>query len=191
MARRLMGFEEDFLADCQAALQTAEVELELDHLAGKIRDAVKAETPVFGEMGLDEHRTAPPEGNPEDARNAVHVEPLPDGGRRIISRNRLAVDIEIGTKHMPEYAPFTKAAALFGAEGGPSFSASGRDSMADEGVRHAHERLRNEVETYAKLRATGAAAEKIAAQRKTVEQARIARSAAFKAARPRRGRRRG
>ncbi|GFG72693.1 hypothetical protein [Mycobacterium botniense] len=115
----------------------------------------------------------------------MHVEPLPDGGRRVISRDKKAVWIEIGTSHMPEYAPFTKAAAMFGAEGGPSFSSTGRDSMADEGVAYAHAHLRAELERFAKLSAEGAAAHEIAAAARDVRQARIARSAAFKAARSR------
>jgi hypothetical protein len=81
---------------------------------------------------------------------------------------------------------FTKAAKYFGAEGGPSFSASGRDSMADEGVHRAHLHLRSELEKLAKMKAGGAAAQHISAQRGSVKQARIARSAAFNAARPRR-----
>lgn len=183
-----MSVEDELVAAITAELATTEVQLELHHLADQVCDQVKAETPVFGEMGLDEHRKAPPEGEPGDAREAVHIEPHGDG-YRIISRNHLAVMIEIGGEHMPEYAPFTKAAAMFGSTDGPSFSSSGRDSMADHGVQHAHENLRSAVETYAKLRATGAAAHHVAAARKNVAAARIARSAAFNAARPRRGRR--
>ncbi|ORA40903.1 hypothetical protein BST20_01780 [Mycobacterium branderi] len=182
-----MSIEDAIMAELAAGLHEAEVEAALDHLAHEVCEQVKSETPVFGD--LPPHRDAPAEGEPGDARNAVHVEPLPDGGRRVISRDKKAVWIEIGTRHMPEYAPFTKAAAMFGAEGGPSFSSSGRDSMADEGVAREHERLRGELENLAKLTATGAAAHHIAAARRSVEQARTARSAAFKAARPRRGRR--
>ncbi|PIJ36737.1 hypothetical protein BMW24_003475 [Mycobacterium heckeshornense] len=169
-----------------AGLASAEVQAALDELAREVCDQVKALTPVFGDR--PPHRAAPAEGEIGDARNAVHVEPLPDGGRRVISRDKKAVWIEIGTRHMPEYAPFTKAAAMFGAEGGPSFSASGRDSMSDEGVAHAHAHLRGELERFAKLSAEGAAAHEIAAAARSVQQARIARSAAFKAARGRRGR---
>lgn len=168
--------------------KSAEVRHELRELANKVCEQVKAETPVFGEMGRDEHRTDPPEGKPGDARDAVQVEPHGDAFR-VISRDKKAVWIEIGTRHMPEYAPFSKAAAMFGAKGGPSFSADGRDSLGEHGVAKAHEHLRGELETLAKLKITGAAAHEIAAARTSVAQARIARSAAFKAARPRRGRR--
>ena len=183
-----MSLEDALVRDLTAELETAEVRHHLSELADKVCDQVKAETPVFGEMGHDEHRQHPPEGDPGDARDAVHVEPHGDGFR-VISRDKKAIWIEIGTAHMPEYAPFTKAAAMFGSTSGPSFSSSGRDSMADEGVHSAHEHLRSAVETYAKLRATGAAAHHVAAAGKNVAQARIARSAAFTAARPRRGKR--
>jgi hypothetical protein len=176
-------------AELLAGLETVEVQHALDDLANRVCEQVKAETPVFGESGLDERRDAPPEGVPGDARNAVHVEKLPDGTRRVISRDKKAVWIEIGTSHMPEYAPFAKAAAMFGSTTGPSFSASGRDSMADEGVAQAHSELADELETLAKLKAAGAAGEAIAQQALAVQRARAARSAAFKAGRPRRGRR--
>jgi hypothetical protein len=184
-----MSMESEILAEIMGAgLHEAEIGHALNELAGKVCEQVKEETPVFGD--LPPHRTHPEEGDPGDARNAVHVEDLHGSldTRRVISRDKKAIWIEIGTKHMPEYAPFTKAAAMFGSETGPSFSASGRDSMADEGVSEAHEHLRGEVEKLAKLGATGAAAHHLAAQRTAVAQARIARSAAFKAARPRRGR---
>lgn len=181
-----MTAEQDIIAELSAGLHEAEVMHELHQLADKVCEQVKEETPVFGD--LPPKRSAPAEGDIGDARNAVHVEPHGDD-YRVISRDPKAVWIEIGTAHMPEYAPFTKAAAMFGSTDGPSFSSSGRDSMADEGVKHAHEHLRGEVERLAKLQATGAAAHHIAAARKSVNQARVTRSAAFKAARPRRGRR--
>lgn len=179
--------EDSVVADIAAGLQTAEVHHELKKLADEVCAQVKSQTPVFGD--LPPHRNAPPEGDPGDARDAVHVEPTADGFR-VISRDKKAIWIEIGTAHMPEYAPFTKAAAMFGAEGGPSFSSSGRDSMADAGVAHSHTHLRGELERLAKLSAEGAAAHEIAAASRSVAQARLARSAAFRAARPRRGRRR-
>ncbi|MBO0882802.1 MAG: hypothetical protein J2P17_21205 [Mycobacterium sp.] len=176
-------------AELLAGLETVEVHAALDELANRVCEQVKAETPVFGESGRDPRRDSPPEGSPGDARNAVHVEKLADGTRRVISRDKKAVWFEVGTEHMPEYAPFTKAAEMFGAEGGPSFSSSGRDSMAEHGVAHAHSALRAELEMLAKLKAAGAAGESIA-QALAVRRARAARSAAFKAGRPRRGRRR-
>lgn len=174
-----------------AGLHSVEVEHELDRLAHKVADYAQSIAPVFGETGVDEHRTSPPEGEPGDYRDSIVVDPRMrrPGVRRVISRSKLAIWVEIGTRHMPEYAVFTKTAKYFGAKGGPSFSASGRDSMADEGVGHAHKHLRSELEAYAKLRATGAAAHKVAEAAKSVAQARQARSSAFNAARPRRGRR--
>lgn len=175
-----------------AGLRSVEIERELDKFARRVADHAKSLAPVFGETGVDERRGAPPEGDPGDYRDSIHVDETRHvGRRRVISRSKLAIWIEIGTRHMPEYAVFTRTAKFFGAKGGPSFSSGGRDSMADHGVAHAHERLRDELETLAKLRATNAAAHHITAQRRAVEQARQARTAAFNAARPRqRGRRR-
>lgn len=181
-----MSMESGILADITAAgLHEAEIEHALKHLADEVCEVVKEETPVFGD--LPPHRTHPAVGDEGDARNAVHVEPIADGFR-VISRDMKAIWIEIGTAHMPEHAPFTKAATMFGSDKGPSFSASGRDSMSEQGVATAHEHLRGEVERLAKLGATGAAAHELAKARTSVAQARMARSAAFKAARPRRGR---
>jgi hypothetical protein len=188
-----MSMESEALADIMGAgLHEAEIGHALDELAGKVCEQVKDLAPKFGD--LPAHRNNPAEKwNPtgEDSyRDSIEVDDLHGSldTRRVISRDPKAIWIEIGTAHMPEYAPFTKAAAMFGSTTGPSFSVNGRDSMADEGVHHAHEHLRGEVEKLAKLGATGAAAHHLAAQRTAVAQARIARSAAFKAARPRRGR---
>lgn len=175
-----------------AGLRSVEIEHELDKFAHRVADYAKSLAPVFGETGVDERRDAPPEGEPGDYRDSIHVDETRHvGRRRVISRSKLAIWIEIGTRHMPEYAVFTRTAKFFGAKGGPSFSSNGRDSTADHGVARAHEHLRGELETLAKLKATDAAAHRIAAQKRAVDQARQARSAAFNAARPRRGRGRG
>jgi hypothetical protein len=177
-----MSIEDEILAQMVGAHEITDG---LDKLAKDVCDFAKSIAPVFGD--LPPHRDAPADGDVGEYRDSIQVEDVhghPDV-RRVISRDKKAIWIEIGTKHMPEYAVFTRAAALFGAEGGPSFSASGRDSMADAGVHHAHHKLRDELETLAKLKATGAAAHHISAQRGVVNQARIARSAAFTAARPR------
>jgi hypothetical protein len=181
MARRLMAIEDEILAQMVGAVEITDG---LDKLAADVCAAAKDMAPVFGD--LPPHRTHPEEGDVGEYRDSIHVEDVhgrPDT-RRVISRDKKAIWIEIGTKHMPEYAVFARAAKLFGSEGGPSFSASGRDSMADHGVEHAHHRLRDELETLAKLKATDSAAHLISAQRGVINQARIARSAAFRAARP-------
>jgi hypothetical protein len=181
-----MSAESDIQAELLGQMVGAtEVTDGLDKLAKDVCEAARSIAPVFGD--LPPHRGAPAEGDVGEYRDSIHVEDVhghPDV-RRVISRDKKAIWIETGTRHMPEYAVFTRAAALFGAEGGPSFSASGRDSMADEGVHHAHHKLRDELETLAKMKATDVAAHHISAQRGVVNQARIARSAAFKAARPR------
>lgn len=177
-----MAVEDEILAQMVGA---AEITDGLDKLAHDVCEAARGMAPLFGD--LPPHRTHPEEGDVGEYRDSIHVEDVhghPDT-RRVISRDKKAIWIEIGTKHMPEYAVFTRAAKLFGAEGGPSFSASGRDSMSDEGVHHAHQHLRDELETLAKMKATDVAAHHIAAQRGVINQARIARSAAFNAARPR------
>lgn len=183
-----MSLETDIIGEIlRASVHGAQVDAGMDALAAECVEQVKELTPVFGDR--PPHRGAPADGNPGDARNAVVAEIQTNGDRRVISRDKKAIWIEIGTAHMPEYAPFTKVAALHRSTTGPSFSSSGRDSMADEGVHHAHEHLRGEVERLAKYTATGVAAHRIVEATKSVKQARITRSAAFKAARPRRGRR--
>lgn len=180
-----MAIEDEILAQMVGSVEITDG---LDKLAAEVCESAKSMAPAFGDLP-PHHGEPPPKTNPtgEDSyRDSIHVEEVrghPDV-RRVISRDPKAVWIEIGTKHMPEYAVFTRAAKLFGAEGGPSFSASGRDSMADEGVHHAHHKLRDELETLAKMKATDVAAHHIATQRGVINQARIARSAAFRAARP-------
>lgn len=180
-----MALEDEILAQMVGA---SEITDGLDKLAAEVCEAAKSMAPVFGD--LPPHRGEPasktnPTGD-DSYRDSIHVEEVrghPDK-RRVISRDPKAVWIEIGTKHMPEYAVFARAAKLFDSVGGPSFSSDGRDSMADHGVEHAHHHLRDELETLAKMKATDVAAHHIAAQRGVVNQARLARSAAFRAARP-------
>jgi hypothetical protein len=161
-----------------------------DHLAGEVRDYAKSLAPVFGD--LPPHRGSPPHGAPGDYKDSIKVvshptEPL---GRRVISNDFKALWIEVGSRHMPEYAVFTKTAKYFG----------GTPPILSAGVQDAQHHLRGELEKLGKLMATSAVglkagiakAEAIAKQRRIVESARTARSQAFNAARsPRkRGRRR-
>ncbi|OBG71330.1 MULTISPECIES: hypothetical protein [unclassified Mycobacterium] len=175
-----MSIESEILAQM---LTDAGVDVEVDKLAHQIAGEIKELSPVFGETGHDEKRSAPPHGSPGDYRDATKVilHPTKPHARRVINDDYKAVWIELGSRHMPEYAPFAKAAALHGGTG-PDFA---------EGVERAQQNLRGEVEKLTKLMAEGAAAHEITAQRGRVNQARQARSAAFNAARPRRrGRRR-
>lgn len=176
MARRLMGIE----AEIRAGLHSVEVEHELDKFAEKVRDHARGLAAVFGETGRDDRRAAPPEGKPGDFRDSIKV--MTDrrpGHRRVGSNSPIALWQEVGTRHFPEDAIFAKTAKYFGGTG----------PIIDEGVQRAQGKLRAEVEKLEKLTALGVGSHHLAAQRRAVEQARLARSAAFKAARGgRRGR---
>jgi hypothetical protein len=178
-----MSIEAEILA--QMAVST-EVQHGLDELSGEVRDYAKSIAPVFGDR--PPHRDAPPKGSEGDFRDSIQVEKVAGelDVRRVISRDDpMAVWQELGTRHMPEYAVFAKAAAMFGGSG----------PVVDEGVQHAQHKLRHELEKLAKLRAgvAGTMAEaveratSISAQKHAVDRARLARSAAFKAARGARG----
>ncbi|PBA85411.1 hypothetical protein DKM27_24685 [Mycobacterium tuberculosis variant bovis] len=169
-------------AEIAAGLHSVEIEHELHKFAEKVRDYARDLAPVFGETGRDDRRTAPPEGAPGDFRESIKVRTTGKPGHlRVGSNSPIALWQEVGTRHFPEDAIFAKTAKYFGGTG----------PIIDEGVQHAQGRLRGELERLEKLAAAGAGAHHIAAQRRAVEQARTARSAAFKAARGRgrRGRR--
>lgn len=169
-----MSIEEEILAGMAGA---AEVEHALDRFAEQIRDEIRDLTPEFGDK--PPKRGEPGIGEPGDAKSAVQVSGIKrPGHRRVESHDPKAIWIEMGSRHMPEYAPFAKVAALHGGSG-PDL---------EEGVEHAHSKLREELEKLEKLTAVGAAAEAIAAQRSVVSTARLQRSAAFRAARGSRGR---
>lgn len=172
-----MGIE----AEIAAGLHSVEIEHELDQFAHKVIEYAKGIAPVFGD--LPPKRDEPGIGAPEDYKNSIRELPghRKPGHRRVGSDDPKAIWIEVGTVHMPEYAVFTKTAKYFGGTG----------PIIDEGVQQAQDQLRGELERLAKLTAIGAAGHHIAAQQRAVERARQARSAAFKAARgPRRRRRR-
>lgn len=147
--------------------------------------------PVFGETGRDERRSAPPQDGPGAYRDSIEVS-HPTRNRsgelslRVGTDYYTAVWIEVGSRHHPEDAPATKTAAYFGDDAGPVISAGGHDV----GIENAQHKLRGELEHLAKLEAEGAAEHHLASARRNVEQARTDRSAAFKANRPRRGRKR-
>ncbi|TDH57547.1 hypothetical protein E2F47_01910 [Mycobacterium eburneum] len=174
-------------AEIAAGLHSFEIERELDKLADEVADFAKSIAPVFGDR--PPKRDAPADGAPGDFKNSIKVTPQGPGKRRVGSDDFKAVWAELGTRHMPEYAVFAKTAAHFGGTG----------PIIDEGIQRAQSHLRRELEHLAKLHAEmpgsfSAAidkAQRLTAQKRKVEQARTARSAAFNAARPRRrGRRR-
>ena len=173
-------------SEIAAGLHSFEVERELDKLAERVAEYARGIAPVFGDH--DPRRGEPGDGQATGAyRDSIEVTPNGPGRRRVGSDDIKAVWIEVGTRHMPEYAVFTKTGAHFGDTRGP---------IIDEGVRRAQHALRGELAKLAELRAAGALgtaehAALIGSQRARVEAARQARSSAFKAARgPRRHRRR-
>lgn len=161
-------------------LNSLEIEAELDKFAHEVADYAKDLAPVFDPER--DRRATPGIGEPEDFKNSIRVLPGgPVGHRRVGSDfDPIALWQEVGTRHMPEYAVFAKTASYFGGSG----------PIIDEGVQHAQKNLRGELEKLEKMAAEGAAAHHIASQSRAVNQARLARSAAFRAARGGRGRRR-
>jgi hypothetical protein len=181
----------EFVALCKAAMATdVTVMAATDHLANEVADYAKGLAPVFGDR--DPRRGSPSYGEPGDYKDSIKVTPSPSEplGRRVGSDDFKAIWIEVGSRHMPEYAVFTRTAAYFG----------GTPPILNEGVRNAQHHLREQLEKLAKLTAVGAIGLKagvarskaITAQKHEVTKARNARSAAFNAARGprRRGRRR-
>lgn len=145
----------------------------LRELAEKVCQDAKDLAPVFGETGHDEHRKTPPHDDPGAYRDSIKVVPIKDPHvLRVQTNDFKAIWIEMGSKHMPEYAVFAKAAALNGGTG-PDFAAE---------IQGAQENLRGELEKLSKMHAEGAAAERISEQEQAVERARTARSVAFKQA---------
>jgi hypothetical protein len=157
-----------------------EMEHELDKFADKVRDYARDLAPVFDEER--DKRSTPGTGEEAgDFRNSIEVSGIKSPHhRRVGSDSPIALWQEVGTKHFPEMAIFAKTAKYFGGTG----------PIIEAGVAHAQSHLRGELEKLEKLTATGAAAHQIAAQRASVERARGQRSAAFQAARGRRGRKR-
>jgi len=166
--------------EISAGLHAVEIEHELDKFCDKVIEYAKGIAPVFGD--LPPKRGEPSIGDPGDYKNSIRQLPghRKPGHRRVGSDDFKAIWIEVGTRHMPEYAVFSKTAKYFGGTG----------PIIDEGVQRAQSHLRGELEKLDKLIAEGAG-QRITAQRRSVDQARAARSAAFNAVRPRRrGRRR-
>lgn len=176
MAGRV-SIEAEIAAQFAGAL---EIEHALDEFAEKVRDYARDLAPVF-DAGKDKRSTP---GTGEEAgefKESIEVSGVKSPHhRRVGSDSPIALWQEVGTRHFPEMAIFAKTAKYFGGTG----------PIIEAGVAHAQSHLRGELEKLEKLVATGAAAHQIAAQKASVERARGQRSAAFKAARGRRGRRR-
>jgi hypothetical protein len=156
-----------------------EVEHHLDEFAEQIRDEIKDRTPVFGDR--PPKRGEPGIGEPGDLKESIQVSGIKSPGRRRVeSDDPKVVWAELGTRHFPEIGMFAQVAALHGGTG-PTI-------IEDAGVAHAQKHLREKLEHHEKLVATGAEAASIAAAKTAVTKARGQRSAAFRAARGRRGR---
>lgn len=177
-----MAIDFEFEALLRSAMKTdITVLAATDHLANEVRDYAKGLAPVFGDK--DPRRGSPAHGDPGDYRDSIETVPHPTEplGRRVQSRDFKAIWIEVGSRHMPEYAVFTKTAAYFG----------GTPPILNQGVRDAQHHLRGELEKLAKLVAISpiglkggiAKASAITKQKQVVHNARAARSAAFHQAR--------
>jgi len=174
----MAGIEVEIAAQ---ALSCREVEDGLDAFTAEVVEYAQSIAPEFGD--LPPHRVAPAEGEPGDYKESIHAEHLGVGARRVISRDDpIAFWVEMGTRHMPEYAVFAKTAEHFGGTA---------PEVGGAGVAHAQSHLREAITRLEELHAGGAAAHEIAAQKARVRMARQQRSAEFKAAAPKRSRRRG
>jgi len=183
----------------QKMMSSEEVHHKLDAVVKEAQEMAKSLAPVFTEERG--RRKEPPwdsahlsePGTAGDYKNSIVIEYVKGKPhvRRLISRDYKAVWIEIGTRHMPEYAILTNIAREYGSKTGPSFSeGSDRVSMQDEGVKRKHESLREHLEGLEKMIADGAAATAIEHMRNKIDRLRNERSAAFRAAQPRSRRRR-
>jgi len=170
---------------------------EAQHFAKELANEIDSppSAPVFGETeSRPPKRKKPPIGEIGDYKNSIVVERIKGkpNMRRLISRDYKAIWIEIGTRHMPEFAIFTKTARHFGSKTGPHFTneGGGRTSMHDELVKKKHDLLRGALDDLKGLILEEAPLSIINSQRNKIDRLRNERSAAFRAAQPRSRRRR-
>lgn len=153
--------------------------------AAEMRDYWKGLAPVFSGGSRDRRSTPPNDGKPGDYRDSIHVETLTDKfgwpGARIISADYKAAWIEMGTRHMPEYAPATATAHHFGSTTGPSINSG---ALSDSHLAHAQKRLRNAQARMALARKASkeVRGEEIHKARVALEEARNKRHTAVRAA---------
>ena len=183
-------------------MSSEEVHHKLDAVVKEAQDKAKSRAPVFDvENKKRNRRDLPPwdsfhlnePGHPGDYRNSIVIERVKGKPhvRRLISRDYKAVWIEIGTRHMPEYAILTNIAREYGSKTGPSFSENGEHvSTEDEGVSRSHDSLREAIKTMETMMENGAKGKALDSIRNKINTIRNQRSAAFRAAAPRRRRRR-
>ena len=174
-------------------MASEEVHHKLDAVVKEAQRKAKELAPVFGD--LPPRRESPPNGgSPGDYRDSIVIENVKGKPhvRRLISRDYKAIWIEIGTRHMPEYAVFTNIASMYGAKSGPHFTNDGGGpvSMHDENVGRKHDSLREAIKTMETMMENGAKGKALDSIRNKINTIRNQRSAAFRAAAPRRRRRR-
>lgn len=152
-----------------------DIKAEVERLAGQVKEAVQSYAPVFGDRPA--RRESPADGSAGDYRDSIHVtwvttsdSDLPVA--RVISDDMKAAWIEYGSAHMPEYAPFTKAATEFGGTGPQYNGAAG----------HAQSKFREAKEALERARREGSH-EDVALAAKHFEAASVRRSDALKAQR--------
>lgn len=164
-------------SEIAAGLHSYEIEQKLDELAAKVAEYAKGIAPEFGDR--NPRRAEPGDGQEPGAyKDSIEVVPNGPGRRRVGSWDKKAMWIEVGARHMPEYAVMTKTGVHFGDTRGP---------IMDEGIRRAQHTLRGELERLAAVHAdtslTGLdRAAAIAHQRRRVNAARDARAAEFRTA---------
>ena len=162
--------------DVVKAFGSPEIHAEVQKLAEQLQEAVKSYAPVFGDR--PPRRESPADGSVGEFRDSIEitwVTTSDSGGlpvARVISKDIKAVWIEYGSAHMPEYAPFTKAAAELGGSG-PNYD--GQIGAAQSKFRSAKEELEH-------ARRSGSR-EDAALAAKHFEAANVHRSEAFKSGR--------
>ena len=127
------------------AFNDPKIHAEVQRLAEEVRDAVQSHAPVFGDR--PPRRESPADGAAGEYRDSIHVEWVTTSDSdglpvaRVISKDMKAAWIEFGSAHMPEYAPFTKAAEEFGGTGpqydGAAGHAQSKFREAKEALEHA------------------------------------------------------
>jgi hypothetical protein len=127
--------------DVARAFDDPDIHAEVKRLAEDVQEAVKSYAPVFGDRPA--RRESPADGSVGEYRDSIHIEWVTTSDSdlpvaRVISKDMKAAWIEFGSSHMPEYAPFTKAAQEFGGRG-PAYT--GAVGNAQEKFRHAKEAL--------------------------------------------------
>ncbi|SIC56456.1 Uncharacterised protein [Mycobacteroides abscessus subsp. abscessus] len=101
----------------------AKAHQELKRVGAEVAEDWKGRAPVFGDK--DPRRADPPYGGePGEYRDSIepgkpHVNKEGELELLVESDDYKAIEIELGSKHMPVYAPATATMRQFGAEDGP------------------------------------------------------------------------